>query len=318
MVSDWAVPTTLAREVNPMRSSTLADPIPLHRLCVPDPERVPFAIGSFDSIGSLSRADFPHRHTFYEIAFVTSGTGSHVLDFTAQPLQPPNLSFITPGQMHHWQDVTGLDGHVVLFNEAFLIAHPRDRDLWQEISRRPWRRLSRDQAGEFGALIDQLTDEEARRQTDFLTVLQALLHIFLVRARRDAEDPLLHPEDRNTRLAADFTRQLAGLGPSQTVRLHAARLGVSVGHLTEVVKAVTGRTPGQLIRQARVLEARRLLGGTDLSVGQISRLLGFEDAAYFCRFFRRETGTTPGRFRAAARKHHVSRIESIDRRPPSP
>ncbi|MGH3311958.1 MAG: hypothetical protein ACRDP3_15460 [Streptomyces sp.] len=56
---------------------------------MPVPHILPFTLGSFDSIGALSRSAFPHRHTFYEIIHVTHGHGAHVLDMCGRPLQPP-------------------------------------------------------------------------------------------------------------------------------------------------------------------------------------------------------------------------------------
>ncbi|ADD42390.1 helix-turn-helix domain-containing protein [Stackebrandtia nassauensis] len=286
-----------------MRAPTLdterPDPVELHRLCVPDPERVPMAIGSFDSIGPLSRADFPHRHTFYELVLVTAGTGWHVVDFAAHPIRPPHLGFIAPGQVHWWRDAVGLDGQVLLFTDEFLLAHPRDREVWQALGRRPWLNLTGFERREFAALFAQLSAEYRRRDAGFLSVLQSYLHVLLVRACRVADGmALTMATDRPAAVVREFNRLVTHSGWSgYSVRDYATRLGVSVGYLTEVVKQVRGVTPGQLVRRARVLEARRLLGGSDLTIAQVSHALGFSDPAYFCRFFRRETGSTPGSFR---------------------
>ncbi|MEF2524862.1 AraC family transcriptional regulator [Streptomyces sp. CS62] len=49
-----------------------------------------------------------------------------------------------------------------------------------------------------------------------------------------------------------------------------------------------------------------------MTVRQVAHQAGFTDPSYFCRFFRRETGLTPGGFRAGlAGKHHDPRITSI-------
>lgn len=283
----------------PERATERPDPVELHRLCVPDPQRVPIAIGSFDSIGPLSRADFPHRHTFYEVVLVTAGTGWHVVDFAAHPIRPPHLGFIVPGQVHWWRDAIGLDGQVLLFTDEFLLSHPRDRETWQRLGRSPWLDLDPAQARAFAAVFAQLRDEDRRRDPGFLSVLQSYVHVLLVRACRIAERrPPAAAADRPTAVVREFSRLVAGSGwDGFSVRDYATRLGVSVGYLTEVVKQVSGLTPGQLVRRARVLEARRLLGGSDLTIAQVSSALGFNDPAYFCRFFRRETGSTPGGFR---------------------
>ena len=99
-----------------------------------------------------------------------------------------------------------------------------------------------------------------------------------------------------------FLRLIAAPGQgSRTLISYAREIGVSPGgHLHELVREQTGLTPGQLTRRQRVLEAKRLLAGTDLTIRQVSDQTGFADPAYFCRFFRRETGLSPGEFRRRA------------------
>ncbi|GAA2454698.1 AraC family transcriptional regulator [Streptomyces macrosporus] len=290
------------------------DPVPLHRLDVPTPHVLPFAIGTFDTIGPLSRAAFPHRHVFYEIVYITSGRGAHVVDMVPWPVRPPNLCLVVPGQVHHWQGASGLDGWVVLFTDDFLLAHPEDRDALRALSERPWMCPAPDEAAGLAALLRELEWEYRMRADGHATVLQAYLHVLVVRAGRLPGRLAPAPAAGWVAgLVRDFDELLRYPGArGWSVRECAAWLGVSVGHLTEAVKRVTGRTPGQLLRQTRVLEAKRLLASTELTVGQVARQTGFADPAYFCRFFKRETGTSPGAFRrSTARNHHGHRSMSI-------
>jgi AraC-like DNA-binding protein/mannose-6-phosphate isomerase-like protein (cupin superfamily) len=266
--------------------------LPMHRLEVAMPNALPFAVGTFDTIGPLSRASFPHRHTFHEIVHVTAGTGTHVVDLARWDLRPPHLGVIAPGQVHHWENARGLAGSVVLFTDDFLLDHPADRVLLRRLSERPW--LTLDEPGHVRVtrLITDLHDEF--RDGGDSSVLRALLHVLAVRATR-----LAHvPSTGQTGVAEEFVRLTDRADPAlRTVHACAARIGVTPGHLTEVVKSATGRTPSQLLREAKAKEAKRLLASTDLTVRQVARRVGFADPAYFCRFFRRETGVSPGEFR---------------------
>ncbi|AUG75656.1 AraC family transcriptional regulator [Kitasatospora sp. MMS16-BH015] len=294
--------------------------LPLHRLQVPLPHLLPFAIGSFDAIGPLSRAGFPHRHSFYEIAHVTGGRGGHVLDLAHRPLAPPQLCVITPGQVHHWADADGLTGHVVLFNEDFLLGSTQDLAALRTLASRPALRLG-EQAAPVAALLTDMEQEYRTLPAGYPGVLRASLHILIARALR-AEDPgdLPPPTGRAAELAAAFTRLIAEPGGvHHSVASCAQLLGVSPGHLQTLVKQATGLPPGALLRRRQTLEAKRLLAGTELTVRQVSREAGFADPAYFCRFFRRETGMTPGEFRARVDgNHHDPRITSIAADPGAP
>lgn len=81
---------------------------------------------------------------------------------------------------------------------------------------------------------------------------------------------------------------------------YARRSGVSLAHLHRVCRSVTGRSPARLIQDRRLVEAKRHLTYTALPVAQIAYRLGFEDSAYFSRFFRQRTGMSPLRYRRAA------------------
>jgi AraC-like DNA-binding protein len=93
---------------------------------------------------------------------------------------------------------------------------------------------------------------------------------------------------------------------------YARRLHVSAPHLTAVVTAATGRPPGAHVRAGLALEAKRLLAHTDLTAAGVAARLGFRDPAYFGRFFRREAGESPERFRRRIRgKSQTSRGPSL-------
>ncbi|WP_327003339.1 helix-turn-helix domain-containing protein [Dactylosporangium sp. NBC_01737] len=269
--------------------------LPRHELDVPDPAPLPFAIGSFEWFGPMAKAGFPHRHTFHEIAYVTRGSGAHVVDLAAHRLRPPQLFAVAPGQVHHWRDVCGLDGWVVVFTDDALLQHPEDRRALAVLAGSGGLRPAHRDAAELESLLTVMAHEYTERPAGFATVLAALLHVLVVRALRIGPPPR---PGREAGVAERFGRLLThDTGPAPTVRAYAARLGVSTSHLTEAVKASTGEPPGRLIRRAQALEARRLLARTGLSVAQVAHAVGFADPAYFCRFFRREVGVTPGRFR---------------------
>ncbi|MFD0633002.1 AraC family transcriptional regulator [Catenulispora yoronensis] len=272
---------------------------------------MPFAVGSFDTIGDLALADFPHRHSFYEIVLVTAGQGHHVVDLHPWPVTPPHLGVIVPGQIHHWEQADGVEGVVLLFNEDFLRRHPDDAAVLHVLGALAWLRPDARQMAGLTALAAEMQRELRAAEPGHESVLRAYLHILIVRAARiadalgpdasAADGPLSQVNgmvDRYLRLIA------APRQAGRTLTSYAREIGVSPGHLHELVREQTGLTPGKLTRRHRVLEAKRLLAGTDLTVRQVSEQSGFADPSYFCRFFRRETGLTPGEFRRRATGMH--------------
>ena len=78
---------------------------------------------------------------------------------------------------------------------------------------------------------------------------------------------------------------------------YAKELCISEVYLNEVVKKNTGMTPTEWINVAILLEAKRLLRSTALTVKDIAHDLGYEDHAYFSRYFKKNTSMTPLEFR---------------------
>jgi AraC family transcriptional activator of pobA len=83
---------------------------------------------------------------------------------------------------------------------------------------------------------------------------------------------------------------------------YASLLNISAGHLSEIVKNQSGKPAIKHIHERLVMEARRLLFHTHNPLKEIAFDLGFSDASYFNRFFKRETGDTPAGYRDKIRE----------------
>jgi AraC family transcriptional regulator, transcriptional activator of pobA len=81
----------------------------------------------------------------------------------------------------------------------------------------------------------------------------------------------------------------------------AADVGLTPGHLTTVVRRRTGRSVQRWITERRMAEARRLLRETDRTVEAIAGEVGYADASYFIKHFRRHHGMTPAVWRRELR-----------------
>jgi len=82
-----------------------------------------------------------------------------------------------------------------------------------------------------------------------------------------------------------------------TVADYAAQVGISAPHLTRICADVLGAPPNELVRQRRMIEAKRLLEYTALPISQIADRCGFRDPAFFSRSFKSSVGSTPKAFR---------------------
>ena len=91
---------------------------------------------------------------------------------------------------------------------------------------------------------------------------------------------------------------------STTLLFYADLLSCSPEQLRESCRAWRGKSPQQLLHERQLLEAKRLLLHTSAAVKEIAFDLGFDDPAYFGRFFRRLSGRSPEVFRLEFREKY--------------
>ena len=83
----------------------------------------------------------------------------------------------------------------------------------------------------------------------------------------------------------------------KSIEFYAEKLHISASQLSKICRKYLQASPAQLIHQRCVLEAKRLLKSTDLSIKEIAYQLGFADAPYFTNFFKKNTGMNPSGFK---------------------
>ena len=85
----------------------------------------------------------------------------------------------------------------------------------------------------------------------------------------------------------------------RSLSFYADQLHVTPKYLSETAKEITGKTAGQIIDDFNILESKRLLLKTELTIAEISFQLHFANAAFFSKFFKRLTGLSPRAYRAS-------------------
>ena len=77
----------------------------------------------------------------------------------------------------------------------------------------------------------------------------------------------------------------------------AAHAHLSLGRFSHLFRELMGISPHQFILSRRIDEAKELLRYSTMTVGEIAKSVGFEDASYFSRIFRKHTGHAPTDYR---------------------
>lgn len=94
-----------------------------------------------------------------------------------------------------------------------------------------------------------------------------------------------------------IAKMQAGLESGLNAQALARDLNVSYSTFRHTFQQHTGSSPHQYLLELRLVRARNLLTQTSHSVKEIAQQTGFDDEHYFCRFFKMNTGLTPGQWR---------------------
>jgi AraC-like DNA-binding protein/mannose-6-phosphate isomerase-like protein (cupin superfamily) len=251
-----------------------------------------------------------HRHGYYKVFYFAEGNGQHIIDFNEYPIKSQSLHFVSPGQMHLLNSMGHTQGDVLLFSEEFFYFDSITRDFLKKIhflevgSAQRALRLNTEFASEVEKLFDAIRDEYQSNDVNREAIIRSYINILLLKCKTQfasQEDKTIR-QTAGTHLVVQF-KQLINKHFQETHRVsdYAEFLSVTPNHLNDMVKKALGQTAGDLIQQRILLEAQRLLLYSTTTAKEIAYSLGFNDPAYFSRFFKQHTAYTPDEFRARLR-----------------
>lgn len=266
-----------------------------------------FTIRSFFARPSLpAHTGSPERLHFYLMLFFTEGHGSHIIDFRHYAYKPGTLLFIAPNQVHQFQPNASADGYMFLFTEHFLYRHAQERDvlldfwLFDYSIHRPVLDVQGEAYNELSSIADLLV-KHYRHPNDFAKeeLLRSLLKVLVLQTERFKKEQTALPQPIRSYTDFQAFQRLIEQHYVQhwKVKDYAAALGRSTKTLTALTRRTTGRSPKHVIDARLLLEIKRLLAHTSLSVKTIAYELGFDEPTNLVKFFRRFESCTPQQFR---------------------
>lgn len=126
------------------------------------------------------------------------------------------------------------------------------------------------------------------------------IKIFLYEACHILDDIQSHgiPKNKERSITAHFFHLVEmEYKRNRKVENYAQTIGITAKHLAYVIKKTTGKYPSEWMDNYALLESKRLLRSSDLSIQDISYDLNFSTPSHFGKFFKNQTGMTPKKFR---------------------
>ena len=236
----------------------------------------------------------PQRPEFHTIYVGTRGRGELVVDFTPVPLGAGFITVVARGRVQSFVVDRRVDAWMLLFApERVAVDHPT------LLRSDPSLAVPRTEQAAIDALVDALVVEHARSpDAQQPAILDSLLRALLLHADRlcGTSEPAMPAS-----LVRFFTILDRDHASTRSVAHYAKHAGVSKRRLGELLAERTGKSTKQIIDERVILECKRLLAHTDLSVKELAARLGFDEPTNLVKFFRHHTATTPLAFRDVQR-----------------
>lgn len=244
-----------------------------------------------------------HRHrSFLQLLLVEAGEGDAILEDGVHRLGRASLVMIPPMVQHGFRFAPTIEGLVATLDAQGpacreVLAGP----LAAWFTRGRVMSIPDDADGELlKLLLRHIERETGRRRPDHQGLIDSLLKSTLITAARiglDTDDQA-RGDLKQDRLASDLLALVdRHFREHRPAKFYAQGLGISAAKLNRVCHARFGMATHDLLSRRVIDQACRNLVFTELPIREIAHQLGFEDPAYFFRYFRRRIGMTPKTYR---------------------
>lgn len=247
----------------------------------------------------------PTQFSEYTILLIKQGQGRFHADFGLFDFSAPVLLFATPLQQIHLQDCKDLKSTMLQFHSDFYCIEYHRKEvacnglLFNNIYIDPTVALTDKEADSFSGILKEI-EAEAGQQNPSEIVIRSYLQLFLAKSSSIKMKEL---NDSTVFVRKDEQMEkFRQLLDEHYLNLHkpadyAALLAMTPDNLSRRCQHYFKKTPSQLIQERLVLEAKKQLHLTRLSIKEIAFNLQFQDEFYFSRFFKKITKVSPQVFR---------------------
>lgn len=253
----------------------------------------------------ISTVSIPYRTNYFGVGICISGKAELKADLETYAVEPGCMITMSPQIIKQWHYMSeDFETLTVFFTKSFITTRnnidPDKFPFFENAARHCFPVADADAKN----IIASLRSVELRYGTSHIyrhEILISLINVLLYETASlyESQNTLLTAsQNRSQLLAAAFKKLVnAHFSGERNLKFYAEKLFVSPKHLTEILKQVSGKTAGEWIDEAVILEAKVLLRNPALSIAQIADMLQFADQSTFGRFFKNLAGQSPLSYR---------------------
>lgn len=245
----------------------------------------------------------PHRHNgLVQLVYLSAGTATVELEGKTHQLQRPTLLFLPEMCVHGFDFSRDAEGRVITIAAPLLKQLSERHDFLMSATGEAGVFPLTSLDGPVNSILETIAEEYINPAPGRALVLESLVGVLLVwLRRRQARDALPEPgsrQDRGGHHLLQFSRLVENhYKAHHPIEFYGGQLGITAAHLNTLCRRLAGHSALQIVHERLLLEAKRNLIYTSMTISQVSDTLGFSEPAYFTRFFKRLTGSSPKAFR---------------------
>jgi len=257
------------------------------------------------------QVSYPHRHDFYEILYLSQGSGFHIIDSNKYPINPPCIFFLSPGQAHKLELSHDIEGFIFIFTAEFYLLNQKNKNKLLEFpfffsvdqNNPPIYLSSADDDNFIKNLFARCTNVVLNNHISSDEIARSTLDLILLTCNDLYPEELKSVQKGKGHILVKNFLLLIEENFHKNLRIsdYANLLAITPNHLTQMVKQITGKPSVTILHEKTVVEIKRLLIHTELSIAEISETMNFPDQSYFTKYFKKLSNLSP----MAYRKLHV-------------
>lgn len=241
----------------------------------------------------------PHTHNHVELFYIIGGKGQFLINDALYPVNTNHLVIINPNVTHTEVSLNAQPlEYIVLGIEGIELSI-------HKASNGQFCILDHFESVDISSCLRNILREMEMKQPGYEDVCQAFMEILIIRLMRNTG--LSVPAGT---AAAGVNRQCAAIRryidlhfkEPLTLDLLAGEAHMNKYYLSHAFKREYGISPINYMISRRIEESKYLLTETDLSLSQISQLLGFSSLSYFSQVFRKSQAIPPIEYRQNAKQ----------------
>jgi AraC family transcriptional regulator, transcriptional activator of pobA len=265
-----------------------------------------FCVETQDDVKSIPM-HLPYRTAYYGFGIIMEGSGVFNVNLETYPVERGAILAVPPDAIKKWEHrADDLKTISIFFTKNFfanyiLDQHRLDNLPFFQLHTQHIVKLSPEKANIVEKLLYDIKNKINEQHSFSNEIIAHLLNIVFYEYTVLYNEMVI-PHDvvlsRAAQIVMEFKKLVTQYFIKQrSVKFYAETLFITASHLSETIKTETGKSAGEWIDEAVILEAKVLLQDPDLNISQIAHQLNFSDQSTFGKFFKNICGLSPLAYR---------------------